>query len=75
VTKLKIVISHLKTAPSLFIAFFITPGKPFQQEEEETISLSCHDAIRYETYGIYSAIKPEKNRRPCHRRLLPLLQQ
>jgi hypothetical protein len=32
---------------SLFITFFITLGKPFQQEEEETISLSYHDAIRY----------------------------
>jgi hypothetical protein len=41
------VISHLKTAPSLLITLFITLGKPFQQEEEETISLSCHDAIRY----------------------------
>jgi hypothetical protein len=41
------VISHLKTAPSLFITFFITPGKPFQQEEEETISLNYHDAICY----------------------------
>jgi hypothetical protein len=44
VTKLKIAISHLKTAPfqrTLFITFFIAPGKPFQQEEEETISLGC----------------------------------
>jgi hypothetical protein len=41
------VISHLKTAPSLLITLFITLGKPFQQEEEETISLSCHDAIHY----------------------------
>jgi len=43
VTKLKMVISHLKTAPTLFITFFITPGEPFQQEEEDMISLSCHD--------------------------------
>jgi hypothetical protein len=37
------VISHIKTAPTLFITFFITPGEPFQQEEEEMTSLSCHD--------------------------------
>jgi len=43
VTKLKMVISHLKTAPTLFITFLITPGEPFQQEEEEMTSLSCHD--------------------------------
>jgi len=42
VTKLKMAISHFKTASfqkTLFITFFITLGQPFQQKE--TISLSC----------------------------------
>ena len=63
VSKIKMIISHLKTVSfqrALFTTFLITPGKPFQQEEEGAIRSAAHDAIRY--WNVYMAFSGYKDR-------------